>query len=85
MSGVFRNTVLTPHPLTARGVTSSEDARHCFVLYICKYFAGVPFIASESAKDTAVLSLALLNFGGNGINVALLLIACRHAANAGKK
>ncbi len=38
---------------------------------------GVPFIASESAKSTAVLSLALLNFGGNGINVALLLIALR--------
>jgi hypothetical protein len=50
MSGVFRN--IDPHPLTARrvcpppafgeergwGVNSSEDARHCSVLYISKYF-----------------------------------------------
>ncbi len=46
--------ILTPHPLTAFGAggghtrwggegvwggfNSSEDARHCSVLYICKYF-----------------------------------------------
>jgi hypothetical protein len=53
MSGVFR--IIDPHPLTAFGaggghtrwvergcrwgVNSSEDAKHCSVLYyICKYF-----------------------------------------------
>jgi hypothetical protein len=58
MSGVFRTfyppPTPTPHrpPLVGRlhslggegvGVNSSEDARHCPVLYICKYFvvAGV--------------------------------------------
>ncbi len=52
MSGVFE--ILTPHPLIARplvrgedtlagwreggGVNSSEETRHCSVLYTCKYF-----------------------------------------------
>ncbi len=53
MTGVFQQKILTPHPLTDRrlwgedtlagwrgggGVNSSEDARHCSVLYISKYF-----------------------------------------------
>jgi hypothetical protein len=50
MSGVFRNIDPSPAALVpgedtlARGggggggVNSSEDARHCFVLYICEYF-----------------------------------------------
>jgi hypothetical protein len=47
MSGVYQN--VDPHPLTARedtlagwrgggGVNILEVARHCSVLYICKYF-----------------------------------------------
>jgi hypothetical protein len=55
MSGVFRN-IDTPPPhrpalrrgedTFARGrgggvFNSSEDARHCSVLYICKYFVGI--------------------------------------------
>ncbi len=59
MSGVFRNidppTPLTPQPLVrgedtlARGreggwgVNGSEDARHCSVLYVCKYFVADVF------------------------------------------
>jgi hypothetical protein len=49
MSGVFQNidpapphrpASLYPPPRIWRewGVNSSEDARHCSVLYICKYF-----------------------------------------------
>jgi hypothetical protein len=34
--------ILTPHPRGERGgVNSSEDARHCSVLYICKYFVAI--------------------------------------------
>jgi hypothetical protein len=50
--------ILTPHPLTAGGghtrwgergwgVNSSEDARHCSVLYICKYFVGGTMIDGQ--------------------------------------
>jgi hypothetical protein len=42
MSGVFRNIDLPPPQRRGwgrrGGVKSSEDARHCSVLYICKYF-----------------------------------------------
>jgi hypothetical protein len=57
MSGALRNIDPPPTPLTARrvwcggrthslggegvGGYSSKDARHCSVLYICKYFLGV--------------------------------------------
>jgi hypothetical protein len=38
MSGVFRNIDPPPPPPRCVGVNSSEDERHCSVLYICKYF-----------------------------------------------
>jgi hypothetical protein len=43
MSGVFQNIDIDPPPphrwvKRGWGVYSSEDARHCSVLYICKYF-----------------------------------------------
>jgi hypothetical protein len=57
MSGVFRNIDPPPphppafgaggrtHSLGGKGVggsNSSEDARHCSALYICKYFVIIP-------------------------------------------
>jgi hypothetical protein len=52
--------ILTPHPLTAWcsgrthslggegvGVNSSEDARHCSVLYVCKYFVNSTYICEH--------------------------------------
>jgi hypothetical protein len=56
MSGVFRNIDPPPPPhrpergedTLARGrgggVNSSEDARHCSVLYICKYFVEISVV-----------------------------------------
>jgi hypothetical protein len=34
------------------GVNSSEDARHCSVLYICKYFVSTPLgcLAQQAAR-----------------------------------
>jgi hypothetical protein len=63
MSGIFQN--IDPHPLTAKRVCTSrlwcggrthslgvnilEDARHCSVLYTCKYFvAPHPFESFET-------------------------------------
>ncbi len=34
------------------GVNSSEDARHCSVFYICKYFVGIPNWLIEKARET---------------------------------
>jgi hypothetical protein len=67
MSGVFRNIDHPPpHPLASvyppafgaggghtrwveRGV--EEDARHCSVLYICKYFVGNPHAGGKDGES----------------------------------
>jgi hypothetical protein len=66
MSGVFRN-IMSPHPLIAQrgrthslggegvGVNSSEDARHCSVLYICKYFVFTRHRQFVSLKNVKIL------------------------------
>ncbi len=58
MSGVFRNieNIYPPPPPLTRwvergwGVNSSEDARHCSVLYVCKYFVGVGVVGGKLAQ-----------------------------------
>ncbi len=45
------------------GVNSEEDARHCFVLYICKYFVfkGLDFISrGKKSTSTYIMIFALL-------------------------
>ncbi len=53
-SEIFARRMCTPTPLVREedtlarggrgwGVNSSEDARHCSVLYICKYFVSNPY------------------------------------------
>jgi hypothetical protein len=39
------------------GVNSSEDARHCSVLYKCKYFVGTTYIKSSTSILGAVLRI----------------------------
>jgi hypothetical protein len=81
MSGVFRNIdPLTPWrcvpPLLVRGedtlagwrgVNILEDARHCSVLYICKYFVvgAIPLLSSPAAYSHRY-SICLLNHPREG-------------------
>jgi hypothetical protein len=42
------------------GVNSSEDARHCSVLYICKYFVNISFLIRKPNVCQALASRFLL-------------------------
>ncbi len=53
MSGVFQNIDPPPTRLVERGVGVNilEDARHCSVLYICKYFVTDPNRCTKDAEN----------------------------------
>jgi hypothetical protein len=84
MSGVFRNINPPPHHLWCGGghtrwverewgVNSSEDARHCYVIYMCRYFVVPPQRINNFYKPT--LLSAFLQFTDSSF-VSTMLCYC---------